>query len=256
MLDGSAADLLTDVAGRSFGWQVESDRDGNLTVVFADTDAVDATEDPPVEDVSLGKNLDTFGAVTVKGSNRSFDDEGFTASETFVELNRENIVPGSETVHKNGQTFDRGDDYEMRYLDGEIRALSDRDMDVGGTHQIDYDIEIEGTFTEDGFAEEDTRVFRIPGLVSSLAAEQAAFVLVDEFSEPRWTGRATNPARAELFSGLESLTGLSAEAPALAPAGEPTVSPEGFQVELGEGPDLAETTGQLREQVGSISRRV
>jgi hypothetical protein len=67
--------------------------------------------------------------------------EGFTSSHgTAVSLNEKAITPNSETVENSGQTitYVRGDDYDMDYINGTVKAHSSGDMVNSAAHKITY----------------------------------------------------------------------------------------------------------------------
>ena len=85
---------------------------------------------------------------TVTGENFvavvNVDDEEFMSNyNTYVNLEYENIEFDSETVTNTDGTgeFERGTDYEMNYVDGEIMVLDDGSMTDEANYLISYTVE-------------------------------------------------------------------------------------------------------------------
>jgi len=58
-----------------------------------------------------------------------------------ISLNRLNIIEGSESVYLNGQKLERGKDYEIDYMLGEITFLTDAALDPNADVKIDFQYE-------------------------------------------------------------------------------------------------------------------
>lgn len=73
-------------------------------------------------------------------NEQSVTNETVTAQTgTFVDLERYQLVDGSETVYNSsGAEMTRGTDYEIDYGDGRIKALSGGDISDGSQIQVSY----------------------------------------------------------------------------------------------------------------------
>lgn len=73
-------------------------------------------------------------------NEQSVTNETVTAQTgTFVDLERYQLVDGSETVYNSsGVEMTRGTDYEIDYGDGRIKALSGGDISDGSEIQVSY----------------------------------------------------------------------------------------------------------------------
>lgn len=263
--DKRLVDILNDIARDDFLWEVTTDADGNTTVEWTQPEQRLSGETPDVSDVSIQKRQEIVKRVTVQAANKRVTGERFTASESYVALNRSPTIPQSESVYDDatGEEFDRGpsDDYEIDWRDGEIRITGSSQMDSGTEYRIDYAAETTGTRQTDDYVQGDLEeVIEIPGLNTARAAEQVAQSLLNDFSEPRWQARLVIPPGSGLFSGIEAIgIAIAEELPDDASPLSPRRverTPAGLVVELGEVESFRTRSQALKSQVASVSKRV
>lgn len=265
--DGALSDVLTEIAAGEFVWSFEI-VDGVETVVWTQPGQREASRASETVEASITKHTDIIESVTVKGSQRSVSDEQFSASHgTFVDLDRGNILPGSEAVHDNstGENYNRGADYEMAWNNGQIKVFADGDISDSQGLQIDYRFEVEGTHTVDN-ADPNPRelVETFPGVVSETAAEQLGFVLAEvdpATSEPRYEASVRIPPNDQLFSAIEALDlalrdsdKLPENALPLAPRNIKR-EPDGLRVELGSEANISANLSELKNRMRRVERR-
>lgn len=262
--DNNVSSILTDIAEqaeRSWSFRYEG---GTPTVAFVENGQRTSDGAPEFSERRIEKRGKTYESVTIKGSNQPVSSEPFTASETFVELVRPNILPGSETVYDtSGTNYERGDDYEMRYADGEIRATSGGDLVAGDAYEIDYRYQAKGTFTlPDAPAEPDQLVETVSGVTSQRLAEQVAFVIASEVETPRYAAEVLIPDADPGFDPLEAVSLASVseglgdiDTSPLEVRGSPQLTPRGLRVRFGTRPPIEEDIQRLARQVSRVSDR-
>jgi hypothetical protein len=258
----SLEDHLTQIAGSEFFWAYRID-DGTPTLTFIQPGARTG-DDPDLIQATVEKDIETYHKFTVNGANKRVSDERFNGSTSFVQLNNEDIVPGSETVRDptDGTNFDRGDDYEVNWQDGEIRITTDGALSSGTEYAIDYRYEVSGSYTDPnaptGFRERDVD---IPAVTSERNAEQIAYTLVeiDGFNEPRYSANITVPPGVVTFDAVEALPldtlDLPDDAGALDVEEPPQVTPQGTTFRLGTRERLEDRLSDLRRLVQQVARR-
>lgn len=261
VFDDHLYEILTDIASTEFLWSYHLDDNGNPTVSWTQPGQRTADRTPDIGDISVTKEVDRWEKVTVKGANRQVSGEEFEASANGTDLSREDLIPGSESVYDdNGINYDRGPDYEMDYRTGEITAISAGQLTDGSIYNIDYSVEVSGTYTVQG-ASSNPREFveTVPAITSERTAEQIAFVLAERFSVPRYAADVTIPRGDITFDPLEALTldnlDLPSEATPLEVRGEPQVSPSGIQLRLGSRGRLEESLSSIADRLRQVSKR-
>lgn len=252
---------IGDEANRIWAYKIE---DGDPTVTFIKEGQRVSDERIDLVTRSRSKRSKTYESVTVKGSNQPVSNEIFTAEDSFTPLVRQNLITGSETVYdeSSGENFDRGEDYEIRYSDGEIRATVSGDLEAGETYRIDYRYEAQGTYELPGSSDpvEDEFVAQFPGVTSSRLAEQIAFVVAGDFSDPRYTASVRIPEVPPTFDPTESLPAeqfsLPNSAGTFEPSSQPTITPIGLDITYGTRLDSEQTLSQVRNLVNRVTDRV
>jgi len=261
--DNSVRDVLNQIAGDEYIWSYRLEN-GTPTIAWTQLGQRTADSDPDIDaSVSVSKSIKTWDAVTIKGSAQSVGGKEFSGSTTLQELNRDNIVPGSEAVRNpNDNTqFVRSEAYEMRYNPGEIRILDSGDMSSGTTYQIDYRYEVEGTYPEDDSGSNEL-VETISGVVSDRQAQQLAYIILEVdpgVADPSWSADVLLPRGDGLFDPLEALSleqlSLPDEATPLEICEPPQETPRGIVLRLGSGRGLDEALSTISNQLKSVSRR-
>jgi len=262
--DDSVSSVLNQIAGDEYIWSYRLEN-GTPTIAWTQPGQRTADSDPDIDaSVSVSKNVKTWDAVTIKGSAQSASGEEFNGSTSFVDLVRDNIVPGSEAVRgtSNGIQFTRSEDYEMQYNPGEIRILDSGDMSAGTTYEIDYRYEVEGQFPEDYAGSGRELVETISGVVSDRQAQQLAYTILEidpGVADPSWSADVLLPRGDELFDPLEALSLEQLELPDAATPLEvrepPQQTPQGIALQLGSRRGLDEALSSLSTQLKSVSRR-
>lgn len=259
----SLRDHLTQIAGDEFFWSYRIDG-GDPTLTFIQPGARTG-DDPDLVQATVEKDLAEFHKFTVFGANKRVSDERFNASTSFVALNNDDIVPGSETVRDpdTGDNFDRGADYEVDWQPGEIKAVGSGDLTSGDEFAIDYRFEVSGSFEDpDAPADFRERDVDIPAVTSQTNAEQIAYVLVevDGFNAPRYAADVTVPPSVATFDvvealPLDTLEQLPDDLGPLEVEEPPRVTPRGTEFVLGTRPPLEERLSELRSRVQQVARR-
>ena len=262
--DDSVSSVLNQIAGDEYIWSYRLE-DGTPTIAWTQPGQRTADSDPDIDaSVTVSKSIKTWDAVTIKGSAQSASSEEFSGSTSFVDLVRDNIVPGSEAVRgtSNGTQFTRSEDYEMQYLPGEVRILDSGDMSAGTTYEIDYRYEVEGQFPEDYAGGGRELVETISGVVSDRQAQQLAYTILEidpGVADPSWSADVLLPRGDELFDPLEALSleqlELPDEATPLEVREPPQQTPQGIALQLGSRRGLDEALSSLSTQLKSVSRR-
>lgn len=260
--DDSVESVLNQIAGDEYIWSYRLEN-GTPTVAWSQPGQRTADSDPDIDaDVSVTKNLKTWDAVTIKGSAQTVSGERFSGSTTLQALDRDNIVPGSESVGEiDGDTeFTRSEDYEMRYNPGEIRILDSGDMSSGTDYEINYRYEVEGTYPSD-YAGSNELVETISGVVSDRQAQQLAYIILEVDPAVKfesYSAQVTLPRGGSLFDPLEALSleqlQLPDEATPIEIREPPQRTPQGIQLRLGAQDPLA-SLSRLSKQLQSVSRR-
>jgi len=262
--DDSVSSVLNQIAGDEYIWSYRLDN-GTPTIAWTQPGQRTADSDPDIDaSVSVSKSIKTWDAVTIKGSAQSASGEEFDGSTSFVDLVRDNIVPGSEAVRdpNEGTQFVRSEDYEMQYLSGGIRIIESGDMSTGTTYEIDYRYEVEGQFPEDYSGSGRELVETISGVVSDRQAQQLAYTILEidpGVADPSWSADVLLPRGDELFDPLEALSleqlELPDEATPLEVREPPQQTPQGIALQLGSRRGLDEALSSLSTQLKSVSRR-
>lgn len=260
--DNSLSSVLNQILGSEYGWTV-SIENGTTTFTVDEPGSTVADSDPEISEATVEKQVQTYKTVRIKGSNLPVSGETFTASASFVNLNEDSIVTGSEAVYdSSGTQFTRGVDYAMDYQGGQIKALSGGSLSTGTDYNIDYRHQIAASHTVPT-ATGDTLTRTIPGVVSDRQAEQIAYVLAEVYpgvATPRYEGRIVVPRLDVTFDPLEGLELADFDLPDVATPlsirGEPEVTPLGLTLNLGSAPRLEESLSNIREQVSAVSDRV
>jgi len=262
--DDSVSSVLNQIAGDEYIWSYRLDN-GTPTIAWTQPGQRTADSDPDIDaSVSVSKSIKTWDAVTIKGSAQSASGEEFDGSTSFVDLVRDNIVPGSEAVRdpNEGTQFVRSEDYEMQYLSGGIRIIESGDMSTGTTYEIDYRYEVEGQFPEDYSGSGRELVETISGVVSDRQAQQLAYTILEidpGVADPSWSADVLLPRGDELFDPLEALSLEQLELPDAATPLEvrepPQQTPQGIALQLGSRRGLDEALSSLSTQLKSVSRR-
>jgi|GEM_PF-4427300 len=258
--DNDLKTVITDIAGEDFLWSYNLDANGNPQVSFTQPGQRVADSDPDLGDVTIKKNMDVWESVTIKGASQQVSGETFQASTSFEPLNNDGIVPGSESVYDDSQSYDRGVDYEMDYTDGEIRAVDTGALTTGTEYTIDYRREISGSYTvQDASANPRELVKTVPAVTSENTAEQVAFAIATRYSEPRYTANLSIPRADVTFDPLEALTLDNLDLPAAATPLElreqPDVTPSGIEARLGSRGRIEGALSEISSTLRQVSDR-
>lgn len=205
-------DLLSVLRGfAEKGYQVfEFDHDGDDGVIRWTTPRTrESDRVPQIAEYEVEKHVaDVYEKVVVFGAAQDRRRESYTASEDWQGLDHSHVVEASEVVYQDDTTYVRGDDYRIRYREGEIRLTGDSDMNEDETYSIDYRHKVRGEAIADGFEEEDVQqefVEHVPGLTSERTADQMALILANELSDVRYSGRIVIPSDEVGWSVIETI---------------------------------------------------
>jgi len=260
--DNNLEAVLNDIAGTEYIWSYNLDSNGNPQISWTQPGARTASDSQEIEATTTArKSTKTYDSVTVKGSSQSERAEEFDGSTSFVALDENNIVPGSESVYNpsDNTRFQRAIDYEMDYQAGEIRILSAGDMNTSTTYNIDYSHEAEGSYPDTSGRQ---LVETIAGVVTDRQAEQLAYIIhsVDpELSETGWTADILIPRGSDVFDPLDALSleqlNLPDAATPLAVREPPERTPQGIRLRLGGQRELEGALREISDQLRTVSRR-
>ena len=263
--DDDLETVLNDIAGDKFVWsyRIES---GTPTIAWTEPGSRIADSDPDIEDINVEKQVETFGKVTVKGSDNEVSGEQITADiGNAVSLAETNIRPGSEAVRdSSGTNYDRRDDYSMDYQAGEITVLGDGTISDGTSLTIDYRHQISATFTSDDAATPPREIVEdIPGIVSTRQAKIIASVIADVdpgLATPSFDGDIVVPRLSAGFDPLEALPlddfdDIPDIATPLPPRGSIELTPQGIVFRVGSQTRISQSLSDIKNRVQTISRR-
>lgn len=257
--DNSVESILTSIAEPAErSWRFAFD-DGTPTVRFVQNGQFESNYSPEFEERTREKLGKTYGSVTIKGSNEPSGNLPYTASTSFEALPDENILPGSETVYDDTENYDRGDDYEINYQAGEIRATDGGDLVVGNDYRIDYRFRARGTYVNPDVSDPDELVETVSGVTSPRLAEQVGFVIAEDVETPRYAAEVTIPTPDPRFDPVEALPpaalGLPDGVGALEVTGSPQITEEGLRVRFGTRSAVESSLQRLSRQVSRVSDR-
>lgn len=252
--------ILTELASEDFVWAVTIADDGTFAVEWTQPGQRVANEEPDPSRYTVEKSAaEVYEKVTVVGSSQSVTAEGLFANHgTAVSLNHDYLVDGSETVYDpdTGTNYERGSDYEMSYLSGEITALATGSISDGQGIEVDYRFETRGSFALDNVSNPlEAPKVAITGLTSERACEQAAIAILNEVSGPLYTASVTIPTDEIGFDVVEALDipGMPSNGPL--EIQDLTSEPGQINVELGSRETFSQAVQQFRDQINQVSRR-
>jgi hypothetical protein len=207
--DAQALNILSEIAERGDYIFEYQDNIGTKSIEMAKFGSRAEGTDQTLSGYSTTKSTqNVVQKATIKGGSEQIEDEEFTSSVgSFVSLPESFIVPSSEIVvdPSNGNEFDRGYDYEMGYINGEIKVLSGGDMTDSTTYEITYKRKFQNTVTADGYSDPREVVQELPVLVSDRACGQAANRVVQKLKNPIETATLTFPSDELNYSLINQL---------------------------------------------------
>ena len=260
--DASVESVLNDIADTADRiWSVIY-REGSITIRFVEEDQFVSEFKPDITSRNATKESKTYDKVVIKGSHEPVSSEVYNADTSFTTLVRQNIKTGSEVVYDadTGENFERDDDYIIRYRSGEIRATDGGELEEGESYRIDYEYRSVGEFERpDAGDDPETLVEVIPGVTSSRLAEQIAFVIAGNLSDPRYSSQVFIPDPDPRFDPVESLPSdafnLPESAGVLSISDDPVITPLGLQTTYGSRTSLQTQLNRLSRQVSRVSDR-
>lgn len=183
---------------------------GETTVVWTQPGQRDGELPQDIAEFEYEKNgRDTAERVEVVGGSLRNRSEAFTASHgSWVSLEESRIVRGSEVVYdpSTDTQYERGEDYAMNYLDGEIRVEAAGDMSDNTEYEVDSRYKAQGVYEVPGAsANPKTRVVNLPQLTTPASCDQAALYLTKELQEPRHSVVVTVSEASPELSLVENL---------------------------------------------------
>ena len=261
--DATIADILTFLTAETrYLWVHQLNDAGDPIVTFTQPEQRVADKAPDVDEARIEKAGDVFERVTVKGSPKQIDGEAFTASSSFVSLIESSIIGGSEAVTDptTGEQFLRGSDYELDREAGAIRITPGSEMSDGEEYAISYRAEVAGTYTaDDAGADPRELVRQVSGVTTEQEAAQAAFVLVDDLSEPRYAGDIRIPRTVRDFDPSEAIPlegfGVPESELPLEVTSDPETAERGLRLRLGSRKTVEEALSTVRSQLEAVSKR-
>jgi hypothetical protein len=152
------------------------------------------TLDSSIGEYSVEKNTErAYEKVVVKGAALNRRGEEFTSNHgTWVSISETDLINGAEVVYdpNDGTQYERGSDYQINYLEGEIKVLSSGAMSDATTYETSYRHRVIGEYAIPG-AGSDPKILTeiIPTLSTVQSCDQAAFYLSKKVQDPRHTAR-------------------------------------------------------------------
>lgn len=202
LVDRSFDDRLLNVlqqiaTDKDFLFELQVDRDYNFSFEMTRPGQRTSDRDTDVVSYDVKKSTgDIIEKAVVKGGRQRVRQEDFTSNHgSLVGLAQDDLIEGTEAVYDAGAgtQFERGDDYEMDFLDGQIETLASGAMADSTTYQIDYNYKPQATFTKAGVSSPKTVVRNFTDLQTEQTAEQLAQVLVRKFGDPIYEVTVTVP---------------------------------------------------------------
>lgn len=258
--DGDLADVLTTIAEDTDSlWEARQDGD-QTTIEWAQPGQRESDDDPAIHpDYSVEKHNRRILKATVIGGRTAVSDETVEADlEDRVELDEQNVIPGSERVtDDDGTTFRPGIDYDLYAGSGDLEIREGGDIDDAQTLVVDYDHNVSNSYAHDEY-DGDARtelVEQIPQASTERACGQVAKVLVDELSAPRWEADVTIPSRDAVDGLIEALDLDEIPGDAMS-VYEIDESPDGLRLRLGNRSQVSETVQRIQTRLEATSERV
>ena len=218
------------------------------------------TRSDAISDYSVTKHTRRTLSCTVRGATQPVRGEEITVDtlgESYA-LGETDVVRGKEEIRDSGdERLRTGLDYELHGADGEIRILEGSSVDAGETLTIDYDYTVTGTYEHADYGG-DTRQKRtvsIPAARSERACEQAAKVIVDEASVPRWEADVTiayEDVQDIRLSDTLDIDAVPGDAEVVRELGDEG-SQSGVSLRLGNRKAASERVSQIQSQLSSAS---
>lgn len=243
----------------NFVWEYRL-RDGTPTIEWTQPGQRTSSKVPEVADYQVEKDTSgVYESVTVIGSARSVRKVSFQSKHDKARsLPDDHLVDGSETVYDpdSGTNYERGADYQISYLTGEITVLSTGSMTDATAYEIDYEAETRGSYTDDSVSSPRVAPNQpIPGLTSDTAATLSAISIVNQISEPRIEATVTLPADELGFRVVEAIQipGVPTNGRALQITG--TEHRPGEAILRLEAESVGDVVERLREQVSQVAKR-
>ena len=261
---GQVLTEMTDTLRGDFVWAYDTDSNGDSVVRFVRTGSRSNSESN-LEDYSVTKQFDAvLDEITVLGGPVSVDGERFRADYgTAVDLNRDNVVEGSETVSDpdadGDVVYERDTHYTIDYADGTITALADppgptSPIPDGARLTVAYEYQPRATAVRDGATDpkRSETVDSLP-LRTDGACRLAAKQLLDAVASPTYDasaeirGNTTYSVVAELSSAaLPVAAGLETT--------DITATPGGTSVRLEARQSLDDAVSEIRDRIESVAR--
>lgn len=262
--DGQPVSILNTLADRGdFIWELTYDDDADsLAVQFTKPGQRTVSDTSSPSDFDVEKSTaDQVDEVIIRGGGQSIQDEEITANHrTFVALQENNIIQGSTVVQDatSGTTYDRGQDYELRRLSGELKTLSAGNIGNGDTLEIDYQFKVVGSYQSPDYdpSTDQSQVFDLPGLPTAEAAEQTALFLHRQISVPVYTVTVDLSREVGERSLVESRAFDAVPTDGTKKVINSTETPSGTQLQLASRRGVSETFDRLRSRVDEISQQV
>jgi hypothetical protein len=195
---GSREDILTALTERGdMIWTLEWD-DVNDEIVVRMANVGDLTTDQSLGVVDYEWSRRTLGRqfkrAIIKGGSQIVRGETVTADLlNNNDLRRENLITGREQVQgvSNGVIYERGTDYEMNYVIGEIVFDNNSDTNIsdGEELEITYEWKPEGDYNTGGATARKTLRKTFVQASTDVICQSIGFFLVDRLKDPIESGR-------------------------------------------------------------------
>ena len=213
-----------------------------------------------ISDYSVTKHTRRTLSCTVRGATQPVRAEEVVVDElgTTYPLAEDDVVRGKEAIRdENGERLRVGLDYELHGAAGEITILEGGRVDEGETMEVDYDYTVTGTYEHpdyDGNTRE-ARTESISAARSERACEQAAKVIVDEASVPRWEADVTityEDVQDIRLSDTLDIDAVPGDAEVVRELGDEG-SQSGVSLRFGNRKAASERVSQIQSQLSSAS---
>jgi hypothetical protein len=174
-----------------FMWEVQGG--DPFTVVYTRPGLRSTTEDARIGDYTITRDGSSiYHKVTVRGGSIPVENIEFESSyDTAVSLPNSHIVPSSEIVRdpSSGTVYERGADYQIDNLNGEITVLSGGSMSDSTIYEITHRYKVVGSYADSEYTGDPADHYHVdfPGAATVDACETIALQIIKKAKEPKTT---------------------------------------------------------------------
>jgi hypothetical protein len=259
--DARILDVLRDLAGDEFVFEVERDGSGGYRILWTQVGQRPVTANADVVDYNGTRTTrEQVAAARVRGAAQSVGREEWTATlDEWVPLSYERLQQPSVSVWDpaSGEGWERGVDFELDASGGRLKALSSGGMSDGAVYAVSYEWQTYGEYESPDASDARVKPVKIPELSSNRACGQAARRIVTRLQEPRYSAEVVVPTNEVGWSVINAVDVTQLGFPAgteLQVRGVET-SPGEARFRLEED-SLGDVVAGIRDRVSAIADRV